>query len=75
MSSNVNFLSSRFIADNSRVKIDEVVFSKHDIWHFSDNVHLFKYYPVKVPQNCFNSLNHSDQSCIKVFKFLLALDK
>ena len=55
----LNFSSSCFIADDSHIKIvwlHIVVFSEHDILHFWDNVHLFKYYPVKVPQNCFNFL-------------------
>ena len=48
-SSKLNFSSSCFIADDSHVKIiwlRIVVFSEHDIWHFWDNIHLFKYYPV-----------------------------
>ena len=52
-----------------------VVFSEHDILHFWDNVQLFKYYPVKVLQNCFNSFNYSNQTCIQVSKFSFALDK
>ena len=28
-----------------------VVFTEHDILHFWDNVHLLKYYQVKVSQN------------------------
>ena len=53
-SSKLNFSSSCFIADDSHVKtvlLHVVVFREHDIFHFRDNVHLFKYYPVKVPQN------------------------
>ena len=49
-SSNLNFSSSCFIADYSHVKIvwlHVVVFCKHDILRFWDNVHLFKYYPMK----------------------------
>ena len=34
-----------------------VVFTKHDFLYFWGNVHLLKYYPVKVPQNCLNSFN------------------
>ena len=77
-SSKLNFSSSCFIADDSHIKIvwvHVVVFSKHDILHFWDNVYLFKYYPVKVPQNCFNSFNYSNQTCIQVSKFSFALDK
>ena len=73
-----NFSSSCFIADDSHVKIiwpHVVVFSKHDILHFWDNVHLFKYYPVTVPQNYFNSFNYSNQACIQVFKFSFVVDK
>ena len=54
-----NFSSSCFIAD-SHIKViwlHVVVFTKHDILDFWDNVHLLKYYPVKVPQNCFDSFN------------------
>ena len=56
----IKFSSSCFIADNNHVKtlwLHVAVFSEHDILHFLDNVHLFKYYPVKVPQNCFNYFN------------------
>ena len=77
-SSKLNFSSNCFIADDSHVKIvwlHVVVFSEHDILHFWDNVHLINYYPVKVPQNCFNSFNFSNQTCIQVSKFSFALDK
>ena len=53
-SSKLNFWSSCFIADDSCIKIvwlHIVLFSKHDILQFWDNDHLFKHYPVKVPQN------------------------
>ena len=76
--SKLNFSSSCFIADNNHVKtlwLHVVVFSEHDILHFLDNVHLFKYYPVKVPQNCFNYFNWSSQTCIQVSKFSFALNK
>ena len=46
-SSKLNFSSSCLIADDNHVKtewLQVVVFSKHDILHFWDNVHLFKYY-------------------------------
>ena len=69
-SSKLNFSSSCFIADDSHLKImwlHIVVFSEHDILHFWDNVHLFKYYPVKVLQNCFNSFNYSNQTIIYKF--------
>ena len=72
--SKLNFSSSYFIADDSHVKtvwLHVVVFSEHDILHFLDNAHLFKYYPVKVPQNCFDSFNSSNQICIQVSKFLV----
>ena len=52
-SSNLKFSNSCFIADDSHVKVvwlHAVVSSKHDILHFYDNVHFFKYYPVKVHQ-------------------------
>ena len=61
------FSSSCFTANDSHVNIvwlHVVVFSEHDILRFWGNVHWFKYYPVKVPQNCFNSFNCSNQTCI-----------
>ena len=72
-----NFLSSCFIAEDSHVKIvglHVVVSSKHDILHFWDNVHLLKYYPVKISQNCFCSFNYSNQTGTQVSKFSFALD-
>ena len=63
--------SSCFIVDDSHVKIvwlHGVVFSKY-IFYFWDNVHLLKFYPVKVPQNCFNSFNYSNQTCVKFPNF------
>ena len=44
-----DFSSSCFIADDTQVQIvwlHVAVFSKHDIFNFWDNIHLFKYYPV-----------------------------
>ena len=76
--SKLNFLSSCFTVDGSHVKIvwlRVVVFSEHFILHFWHNVHLFKYYPVKVTRNCFNSFNCSNQTCIQLSKFSFALDK
>ena len=76
--SKLNFLSRCFIADDSYVKTQwlyVVVSSNHDILHFRDNVHLLKYYPVKVSQNCFCSLNCSNQTGTQVSKSLFALDK
>ena len=58
-SSELNFSSSCFIADDSHIKIawlHIVVFSEHEISHLGDNFNLFKHYSVKVPQNYFNSL-------------------
>ena len=52
--SKLNFSSSCFIAHDSHVKtvwLHVVVFREHDILHILGNVYLFKYYPVKVPQN------------------------
>ena len=49
-SSKWNFSSRCFIADDSHTKIvwlHIIVFSEHDILHFWDNVHLFKYYQWK----------------------------
>ena len=76
--SKLNFSSNCFIADDSHVKIvwiHVVVFSEHDILHFSDNFYLFKHYLMKVTLNCFNSLNNSNQTCIQVLKFSFALDE
>ena len=77
-SSKLNFLSNWFILDDSHVKIVWlylVNLSEHDIRHYWENVHLFKYYPVKVPRNYFNSFNYLNQTCIQVSKFSFALDK
>ena len=77
-SSKLNFSSSCFIADDSHIKnvwLHIVVFSEHDILSPWDTAHLFKYYPVKVPPNCFNSFDYSKQTCIQVSKFSFALDK
>ena len=49
--SNLNFSRSCFIANYSHVKVVSlhlVVFREQDILHFCDNVHLSKYYPVKL---------------------------
>ena len=74
----LNTLSNCFIENDSHVKtvwLHIAVFSEHDTLHFGDNIHLFKYYPVKVPKNCYNSFNCSNQTCIQVSKYLLALEK
>ena len=65
------FLSSCFVADNSHVKIvwHAVIFTEHDTLQFWDNIHLLKHYSVKVPQNCFNSYNCSNQAGMQIFKF------
>ena len=52
-----------------------VAFSEHDILHFWDNVHLFKYYSMKVPENCFSLFSCSNQTCIQVSKFSFSLYK
>ena len=77
-SSKLKFSNSCFLVDDRHVKIvwlHVVVFSEHGILHFSDNFHLFKYYSVKAPQNCFNSFNYSNQTRIQVSKFSFTLDK
>ena len=51
------------------VLLHVLVFRKHDISLFWDNRHFFKDYQVKVPQNCFNSSNCTNQTCIQVSKF------
>ena len=66
------------MADDSHVKtvwLHVVVSSKHDILCFWDNVHILKYYPLKVSWNCFCSFNCSNQTNVQVFEFLFALDK
>ena len=75
--SKLNFSSSCFIADDSHVKtvwLHVVVFSEHDILDFWNIVHLFKCYPVKVPQNCFDSFSCSNQTCTQVSTFSFTLD-
>ena len=70
MNSKLNFLSDFFILNHSHTKVvwlHIVFFGKHDILHFWDNVHLLKYYPVKVLQNCSISFSCSNQD----FKFFL----
>ena len=52
-----------------------VVSNEHDVLHFRDNVHLLKYYPVKVSQNFFYSFNCSDQTGMQASKFSFLLDK
>ena len=47
-----NFSSSCFIAGDIHV-----VFDKNSILRFSDYVHLLKYSPIRVPQNCFGSFH------------------
>ena len=77
-SSKLNFLSSCFNAEDSHVRIvwlHVVVFSERGILHFWDNFSLFEYCTVKIPQNCFNCFNYSNQTCIQVSKFSRALDK
>ena len=72
----IKLFDSCLIADDSHVKIvwlQVVVFSEYDTLNCC--AHLFKYYPVKVPQNCFNTFNCSNQPCIQVSKFSFALDK
>ena len=57
------------------VLLHVVVFTEHSILHFLDNVHLLKYYPVKVPQNSFNSVKCLNKTGMQVSKFSFALDK
>ena len=76
--SKLNFSSSCFIANDSHTTIvclHVVVFSEYDILNFRDNVYFFKYYPVKVARNCFNSFICSNQTCAQVSKVSLALHK
>ena len=76
--SRLNVLSKLFIADDSHAKVlwfHVVFFSEYDLLNFLDNVHLFKYYPMKGPEICFNSLNCSNQTYIQVLKFSFLLDQ
>ena len=41
----------------------------------SDNVHLLKYLPIKVPRNGFDSFNCTNQTGMQISKFSFALDK
>ena len=71
-SSKLNFPSSYFIADYSHIKIVHlhiVVFSEHDILQFWGNVHVFKHYPIKVTQNCFNFFIYPNQTFMQVSNF------
>ena len=61
--SKLDVSSSCFIVNDSHVKIvwlHVAVFSKHNILHFWNTFDFFKYYPLKVPQNCFNSFSYSN---------------
>ena len=67
-----------FIADDHPVKtawLHVVLLTEHFILHFWHNVHLLKYYPMKVPQSCFDSFNCSNQTSMQVSAVLFALDK
>ena len=68
--SKFNFLSSCFTANDNHITIvwlHVAVSGECDILNFWDNVNFLKYYPVKLPQNCFNFFNSSNQTCIQVF--------
>ena len=68
-----NFLCSCFIAGGSNVKIVRlyvIVFTEYDTLRFWNNVHLSICYSVKVPRNCFNSFNCSNQTDMQVSKFV-----
>ena len=77
--SKLNFSRSYFTANDSHVKIvwlHDVVFSEHDILHFWDNVHLFKYLLFsESTSRLLCSFNCSNETCIQVSKFSFALDK
>ena len=72
-----NFSSGCFIPDDNHVKIvrlHRIVFTKHDVLHFWDNVILSISNPVKVSQNCFSSFCCSSETSRQVyifFKFVL----
>ena len=70
-----SFSNSRFIVCDSHVKIissHTVVFNKSAILRFLNNVHLLKYFPIKVPQDCFDSCNCTYQTGIQISKFSFA---
>ena len=69
-----SFSSSSFIAGNSHIKIissHAAVFNQNAILCFSNNVHLLKYFPIKLPQNCYKTIIEIKQEC----KFLSVLVK
>ena len=61
-----SFSSSCFINVDSQIKIiswHTVVFNENAILRFSVNVHLLKYFSIKVLQNFSNSYNCTNQTC------------
>ena len=50
-------------------------FQRKPYFVFLDNVHLLKDYPIKLPQNCFDSFNCPNQAGTQISNFLFALDK
>ena len=63
----MSFLRSGFIAGDSHIKLissQAVVLNENAMYCFSNNVHLLKYFPIKLPQNCFDSFNYTNQIVI-----------
>ena len=57
------YLNRCFKADENHRKITcshSVIFNEDYFLCFWDNIHLFKNYPMKVPQNCFDLFNCSN---------------
>ena len=52
-----------------------VVFNQNNIFYFSDNVHFLKHFPIKVPQNYFDSIKCINQTVKWICKMSFNLDK
>ena len=57
------------------IPLHTAIFNENASLYFLDNVHLLKHYPIKLPQNRFDSCNCPNQAGIQISKILFALDK
>ena len=76
--SECSFSSCCFVAGDSNRKIkskNTVFFNENAISCFSDNFHLLKYFPIKVPGNFFLSFNYTNETDMHISTFLFAPDK
>ena len=68
--------SSRYfiVGDNHRniISLHKVIFSKNAILYFSYNFYLLKYFPIKVPENCFDSLNCTNKISMQISETFFA---